>query len=163
MLLCASCKCGPRFWLFRFLHSTSSTLPPVHRLVSDTLAGSPPQSARCESRRPSAMVTPLLKPQAVSFRATTKAPASCFAAPSLQAAPMPEEEALATELYTELSAGSGSLAPPLRLLIKEQQEVAYDVISAELRSSGNWRDAPWAQLAGPAGACCACRHEVATH
>lgn len=35
-----------------------------------------------------------------------------------------EEEALATELYTELSTGSGSLTPTLRLLIKEQQEVS---------------------------------------
>lgn len=35
-----------------------------------------------------------------------------------------EEEALAKELCTEFSAGSGSLTPTLRLLIKEQQEVS---------------------------------------
>lgn len=112
------------------------------------------------------MVAPALKQKTLSFREATKAPVSCFAAPDLQAipisTPMPEEEeALATELYTELSTGSGSLTPTLRLLIKEQQEVAYDVISAELRSSGNWRDAPWAQLAGRQGSSTGCPQQAA--
>lgn len=145
------------------------------------------------------MVGPALEQQVLSFRSTTEAPISCFAAPSLQvrllplrtsppatrtyadassaaggaiwpaacevatglaalasavascwsdstaaqtlqahpaisfllcilqaspiSTPVPEEEALASELYTELSAGSSSLTPALRLLIKEQQEV----------------------------------------
>ncbi|KAL4419361.1 hypothetical protein ABPG77_001588 [Micractinium sp. CCAP 211/92] len=106
---------------------------------------------------------------ALSFRATADAPLSHispWAAPELQANPIStpapeEEEALAKELCTEFSAGSGSLTPTLRLLIKEQQEVAYDVISAELRSSGNWRDAPWAQLAPRPASCPGCLPEVA--